>query len=70
MSGRFVAPAGGIFGADVVVDAAGDVVAHVVIEPEGAMPPAGETDGTTWQAAGRANLMVVPVLLQSNPVRG
>lgn len=42
---RFVTPVGGVFGADGVVDAAGDVAPHVVIEPEGATEPAGETGG-------------------------
>ena len=45
VSARFVAPAGGAFGADGVVDASGAVAPHVVIESEGATPPAGETDG-------------------------
>ena len=45
VSARFVTPAGGAFGADGVVDAAGAVAAHVVIEPDVATPPAGETDG-------------------------
>lgn len=44
VSARFVAPAGGAFGASGVVDAAGAVAPHVVVEPEGATPPAGETD--------------------------
>lgn len=44
VSARFVAPAGGAFGAGGVVDASGAVAPHVVVEPEGAMPPAGETD--------------------------
>ena len=41
---RFVAPAGGTFGASGVVDASGAVAPHVVIEPDVATPPAGETD--------------------------
>ena len=45
VSARFVAPAGGTFGAGGVVDAGGAVAAHVVVEPEGATAPAGETDG-------------------------
>lgn len=45
VSARFVAPAGGTFGASGVVDAAGAVAPHVVIEPDVATPPAGETDG-------------------------
>lgn len=45
VSARFMAPAGGAFGAGGVVDASGAVAPHVVIEPEGATAPAGETDG-------------------------
>ncbi len=45
VSARFVTPAGGVFGDDGVVDAAGVVAPHVVIEPEGTTAPAGETDG-------------------------
>lgn len=44
VSARFVAPAGGTFGASGVVDATGAVAPHVVIEPDVATPPAGETD--------------------------
>lgn len=45
VSARFVAPVGGVFGADGVVDAGGAVVPRVAIEPDVATPPAGETDG-------------------------
>ena len=45
VSARFVAPAGGAFGASGVVDASGAVAPHVVIEPDVATPPAGKTDG-------------------------
>ena len=45
VSARFVAPAGGAFGAGGVVDASGAVAPHVVVEPDVATPPAGETDG-------------------------
>lgn len=45
VSARFVTPAGGVFGASGVVDAAGVEAPHVVIEPDVATPPAGETDG-------------------------
>ncbi len=45
VSARFMAPAGGAFGAGGVVDAAGAVAPHVVVEPDVATPPAGETDG-------------------------
>ena len=43
-SARFVTPAGGGFGAGGVMDTAGAVAARVVIEPQDATPPAGETD--------------------------
>lgn len=43
VSARFVAPAGGAFGASGVVDASGAVAPHVVVEPKGATAPAGET---------------------------
>lgn len=46
VAARFVTPAGGAFGACGVVDAAGAVAPHVVIEPERATAPAGETDGS------------------------
>lgn len=45
VSARFVKPAGGAFGASGVLDVGGAVALHVVIEPEGATPPAGETNG-------------------------
>ena len=45
VSARFVTPADGTFGAGGVVDAAGAVAPHVVIEPDVATPPTGETDG-------------------------
>ena len=44
-SARFVAPAGGAFGAGSVVDADGSVAAHVTIEPVDATASAGETGG-------------------------
>lgn len=45
VSARFVVPAGGAFGAGCVVDASGAVAPHVVVEPDVATPPTGETDG-------------------------
>ena len=45
VSARFVTPAGGAFGADGVVNAAGAMAPHVVVEPDAATPPVGETDG-------------------------
>lgn len=45
VSARFVAPAGGAFGASGVMDASGAVAPHVAIEPDVATPPTGETDG-------------------------
>ena len=44
VSARFVAPAGRVFGSGSVVDASGAVAPHVVVEPDVATPPAGETD--------------------------
>ena len=44
-SARFVAPAGGAFGAGGVVDADGSVAARVTIEPVDATASAGETGG-------------------------
>lgn len=44
VSSRFVTPAGGAFGASGVVNAAGAMASHVVVEPDAATPPAGETD--------------------------
>ena len=45
VSARFVTPAGGTFGASGVLDTAGVVAPRVVIEPDVATPPTGETDG-------------------------
>ena len=45
VSARFVAPASGTFGTSGVLDAAGAVAPHVVVEPDVATPPTGETDG-------------------------
>ena len=45
-SARFVTPAGGGFGARGVVDAAGSAAGQLVIEPQDATPPAGETDSS------------------------
>ena len=55
MSARFVAPAGGAFGASGVVDASGAVAPHVVVEPDVATPPAGETDGRDVPGGGTDN---------------
>ena len=52
VSARFVTPAGGAFGAGGVVDASGAVAPHVVIEPDVATPPAGETDGSDVPGCG------------------
>ena len=52
MSARFVTPVGGAFGADGAADAGGDTAAHVMIEPEGATAPAGETDGNDVPGGG------------------
>lgn len=44
VAARFVTPTGGAFGAAGVVDADGATATHVMIEPDGAVGPAGETD--------------------------
>ena len=44
VSARFVTPAGGAFGASSVLDASGAMAPHVVVVPDVATPPAGETD--------------------------
>lgn len=44
VSARLVMPAGGAFGASGVVDASGAMAPHVVVEPDVATPPTGETD--------------------------
>ena len=45
VSARFMTPAGGAFGASGVLDVGGAVAPHVMIEPDVATPPAGETNG-------------------------
>lgn len=52
VSARFVAPAGGVFGASGVVDAGDALAPHVVVEPDVATPPAGETDGVDVPGGG------------------
>ena len=52
VSARFVTPTGGAFGAGGVVDASGAVAPHVVVEPDVATPPAGETDGSDVPGCG------------------
>ena len=52
VSARFVAPTGGAFGASGVVDASGAVAPYVVVEPDVATPPAGETEGVDVPGGG------------------
>ena len=52
VSARFATPAGGTFGAGSVVDASGAVAPHVVVEPDVATPPAGETEGVDVPGGG------------------
>ena len=52
VSARFMAPAGGAFGAGGVLDAAGAMAPHVVVEPDVATPPAGETNGSDVPGCG------------------
>ena len=65
VSARFVAPAGRVFGSGSVVDASGAVAPHVVVEPDVATPPAGETDRgeVPGDSAGKSPA-------DSNPVAG
>lgn len=49
---HFVTPVGGAFGAAGVVDADGTVAPHVVIEPDGATGPAGETESPVGEVPG------------------
>lgn len=51
-SAQFVTPAGGAFGTACVMDASGAVALRVVIEPAGALPPAGKTQPGTDEPAG------------------
>lgn len=51
-SARFVAPAGGAFGADGVVDAGGAVMARVTIEPVDTATSAGEADTPSGEVPG------------------
>lgn len=62
-SARFVAPAGGAFGAGGVVDADGSVAAHVTIEPVDATASAGETGGSDVPGDG-------PSVLGTDPATG
>ena len=59
-SARFVAPAGGAFGAGGVVDADGSVVARVTIEPVDATASAGETGGPDVPGDGPSARGTVP----------
>ena len=52
VSARFVTPAGGSFGSGSVVDASGAVAPYVVVEPDVATPPAGETGGPDVPGSG------------------
>ena len=52
VSARFVEPVGGAFGASGVVDVSGAVASHVVVEPDVATPPAGETEGVDVPGGG------------------
>ena len=55
VSARFMTPAGGAFGASGVADASGAVAPHVVVEPDVATPPAGETDGRDVPSGGTSD---------------
>lgn len=59
-SARFMAPAGGAFGTNGVVDADRSVAAHVVIEPVDATASAGETGGPDVPGDGPSAPSTVP----------
>lgn len=59
-SARFVAPAGGAFGAGGMVDADGSVAAHVTIEPVDTTAPAGEAGGRDVPGGGPSAPGTVP----------
>ena len=67
VAAHFVTPVGGAFGAASVVDADGTVALHVVIEPDGATAPAGETvtPGGEVPRDGTGELLVAPTLLRA-----
>ena len=52
VAAHFVTPAGGAFGAASVVDAVGAMAPHVVIVPDGATAPAGETESPVGEVPG------------------
>lgn len=70
VSARFVTPTGGSFGASGVVDASGAVAPHVVVEPDVATPPAGETDGVVvpGDSAGKSPIDANPAA--GEPITG
>lgn len=70
VSARFMAPAGGAFGAGGVVDATGAVAPHVVIEPDVATSPAGRRTGARYRAVGRKSLPPIQAPLLESPPRG
>ncbi|WP_368140854.1 hypothetical protein [Collinsella aerofaciens] len=67
VSTRFVAPAGGAFVAGGVLDAAGAMAPHVVVEPDVATPPAGETDGLYVPGGGAGEAAVGPDAAAGQP---
>lgn len=67
VSARFVTPAGGTFGASGVVNASGAVAPHVVIEPDAATPPTGETDGRDVPGGGAGEAAVGPDAAAGQP---
>lgn len=66
-SALFVTPMGGAFGRTSVIDANGSVTQHVVIEPTGANPPAGETRPGTDESAGGDPRGIQSPVAKKNP---
>ncbi len=67
VAARFVAPAGGAFGPGGVADASGAVAPHVVVEPDVATPPTGETDGHDVPGGGAGEAAVGPDAAAGQP---
>lgn len=69
VSARFVTPVGGTFGAGGVVDAAGAVEQHVVVEPDVATPPRGRPMGSLCRAIAWISLPSMLTPLPESPLR-
>lgn len=69
-SARFVAPAGGVFGASGVVDAGDALAPHVVLSPMSPHLRRGRPKGSMCLAVGRTSLPPILALLPQSPPQG